>query len=268
MKGKTMKRIIGWLGALVLAASMSVASAATIRYYGPSSHSAEVATAMNNLATTLGGSTATSFSGTDDVTWTSVLASANIVFLGQSASTGSLSATTRTNIRNWVNAGGVLLVLRDGANLTLLNDVLSASMVFNGSVACCDNVPIPRTPEAAASTYASAPATLPRLNDHGAIVASSIPTGALNAYALGTDSYLMSAGFGAGSVSFLSWDWCCGDSPADRAAWDSALLSAATFSGFAPQGPREVPTLSEWGVFVLGTLLAAGAIVTLRRRQF
>jgi hypothetical protein len=263
-----MKRFISWVGVLLLGAAVSMANAATIRYYTPTDHSSAIATAASNLAASLGGSTATSFTGFDDATWTSVLASANIIFIGQDAGTSALSATSRTNIRNWVNAGGVLLVLRDGDNLTLLNNVLSSSMVFNGSVGCCDNIPIPRTPAAAGSTYASAPATLPRLNDHGTIVTSSVPVGALSAYTLGTDTYLMSAGLGAGSVTFLSWDWCCGDSPAERAAWDSALLAAASFSGFAPVGPTEIPTLSEWGVFVLGSLLALGAIVTIRRRQF
>lgn len=259
-----MKHVISWVGVLLLVTGISTANAADIRYYGSSSHSGEVATAASNLATSLGGSTATSFTGTDDATWTSLLASADIVFLGQSSSTSSLSPATRTNIRNWVNGGGVLLVLRDEQNLALLNDVLDSSMVY-GDAACCDNVPIPRTPAAAGTSYASAPATLPRLNDHG-VVQSSIPTGAVSAYELGTDSYLLSAGQGAGSVTFLSWDWCCGDSPADRAAWDSALLAAANFSG-GGGAAAPIPTLSEWALMTMAVALAALALVRLRQQQ-
>ena len=262
-----MKRFISWVGALLLVVGMSTANAATIRYYTPTDHSSEIATAASNLAASLGGSSASSFTGFDDATWTTVLASANIIFIGQDAGTAALSATTRTNITSWVNAGGVLIVLWDSSNLDLVNNVMGASMTWSYPD-CCDSVPIPRTAAAAGSTYATAPATLPRLNDHGTIVTSSVPVSALSAYTLGADTYAMSARVGAGSVSFLSWDWCCGDTPAERAAWDSALLSAASFSGFAPAGPTEVPTLSEWSLFVLASLLALGAIVTIRRRQF
>jgi hypothetical protein len=70
--------------------------------------------------------------------------------------------------------------------------------------------------------------------------------------------------YGAGSVTFLSWDWCCGDTPTTRGEWDSALLAAATYAGgFAK---IEVPTLSEWSLIVMSSLLALSALVVVRRR--
>lgn len=262
-----MKRLFGLILGLVLAVgAMSAANAAVIRYITGVDHETNIATAATKLATSLGGSTATPFTGLDDVTWSGVMASANIIFIGQSAGLASLTATTRANLATWVNGGGVLIVLWDSESLTVVNGIMGASMTWT-SPPCCDSVPIPKQSAAAGSTYDSSPATLPRLNDHGAIVASSIPATALNAYDLAGVSYVMSANVGAGSVSFLSWDWCCGDTTADRDAWDNALLSAATFSGFAsPRAQASIPTLSEWGLIVMASLLALTALVALRRR--
>jgi hypothetical protein len=95
-------------------------------------------------------------------------------------------------------------------------------------------------------------------------VTSSIPGSALNAYELTGVTHVMSAGVDSGSVSFLSWDWCCGDTGSTRAEWDAVMLVAARFSGEPPAG---VPTLSEWSLFVLSTLLATGAFLTIRRRK-
>ncbi len=36
---------------------------------------------------------------------------------------------------------------------------------------------------------------------------------------------------GSGMVGYLSWDWCCGNTEVERAEWDAALYSAATYAG-------------------------------------
>jgi hypothetical protein len=260
-----MKRVFGLiLGLMFFVGGMTAASAATIRYSTTDDHPAEIAAAAAKLATSIGGSSAAGFAANDDAAWSSALAVANIILVGQDAGTGSLSASTRTNIKSWVSSGGVLLVLWDSANLALLDGVMDSKMTWVSGGSDSGTPLIPKTASAAGTTFATAPAALGTLNNHGGISTSSLPFGANSMYALGTTTHVMVDRVGAGTAAFLSWDWCCGDTPTTRGEWDSALLAAATFAGgFAK---IEIPTLSEWGLIVMSSLLGLTALVVVRRR--
>jgi hypothetical protein len=84
-----------------------------------------------------------------------------------------------------------------------------------------------------------------------------LPADALSLYEIGGVTHVMSAEQSSGSVTFLSWDWCCGDDPDERDAWDQALLAAATFPGGLRRA--SAPALSTAALAVLaGLMLAAG----------
>lgn len=63
------------------------------------------------------------------------------------------------------------------------------------------------------------------------------------------------SGFGAGTVSWLAWDFCeCGEDDEDQADWFSLLSSAA----ITPLDLVPVPTLSNWMLILL--VLALGFV--------
>jgi hypothetical protein len=251
---------------MFIVGGISAAGAATILHWTEGdNHPSEAVTQAATLATALGGSTSAGFSGTSDGAWSAALATANIIIIPQTSSTSALSATTRSNITAWVNGGGRLMAEWTTENVDLLNSILGSSMTqtFGGSGS---GTPlIPRTAAATGTSFESAPASLPTLNNHGGIVTTSLPTGALSMYELSGVTHVMVRQVGSGSVAFMSWDWCCGDTPTTRAQWDSALLAAATFSGAFVVVPTEIPTLSEWGLIIMSALLGLTALVTVRR---
>ncbi len=225
-----MKRLILLL-ALTLVSSTLFAQ--NVYYSTNSSHSAEVATAAGVLATSLGG-TATGFNTSVDAEWVTALAGAQVILLGQGASISGLSATTETDITAWTNAGGALMGLWTQENMDLLNLVSGASMTV---ISCCASGVGTLQPEAAGTSFDGAPATI-NLNVSNAtgVAAASLPPAALAAY---TDSsgnaQVVTMGVGSGSIAFLSWDWCCSATAQERADWDAAMLSSATFAaGEAP----------------------------------
>jgi hypothetical protein len=264
-----MKRMFSLiLGVMFIAVGVSAASAATILHWTDGdNHPSQAVTQAATLATALGGSTSAGFSGTSDPAWSTALATANIIIIPQTSSTSALSATTRANIATWVNAGGRLIVQHTTENIDLLNSVLGSSIAYVYGGYGTGTPLIPRTAAAVGTTFASAPASLPMLDDHGGIVASSLPTGALSIYELGGTTHVMIRQVGSGAVAFFSWDWCCGDTPAMRAQWDSALAAAATFSGSFAVISTEIPTLSEWGLIIMSAMLGLTALIAMRRKH-
>lgn len=81
---------------------------------------------------------------------------------------------------------------------------------------------------------------------------------------------------GSGEIAYVSNG---GISPSAHASWDdtsaggagaynAALRNFAFATGVTPPAaPTPVPTLSEWGMIVLSSLLALGAVITLRRQR-
>lgn len=233
-------------------------------YYSTSvNHNSEIATAGVKLANSLG-LPSNSFDPGLDAQWPAALAGASVIFIGQSSSVDNLSGATVANIASFVAAGGVLAVLRDTDNLDLLNGVLGASMTLESSYSNNSAYDATKQATVAGSTYDTAPALLPNLNDAAAIDYTTLPGGAIAAYVDQYDhAHVMNHPLGSGQVVYLSWDWCCGDSAQDRADWDAALLSAVTLLGIT--GPPMIPTLSEFGLSLLAGLMLLGAAVGFRR---
>jgi hypothetical protein len=81
---------------------------------------------------------------------------------------------------------------------------------------------------------------------------------------------------GSGEIAYVSNG---GSSPSAIASWtdtsaggagayNAALRNFAFASGAGPiPAPTSIPTLSEWGMILLSSLLALGTIVTLRRKR-
>lgn len=257
-----MKKIATLLFGATFFILSALASAQTVYYSSTTSHSGEIADAAAALATSLGGS-AVAFDGDVAGEWATATANANVIFQGQSGQVASLSPTERSDIADFVSGGGALLLLRSPENLDLMNEILGTTMTPSGSTSGSGLPEIPRTADGDASNFASAPALLPTLNDKLPIDTASIPGSVLNAYELTGETHIASSGFGSGSVTYLSWDWCCGDTPEQRADWDSALLAAAGFSALPPVA---VPVANPVVLGMLSLMLALFGVRYLRRR--
>ncbi|MHA7817457.1 MAG: hypothetical protein ACX93N_13345 [Pseudohaliea sp.] len=250
------------LAGSLLACASALVAAQDVYYSNNTSHSGEIATAASELAGSLGGS-AVGFDGNSGAEWSTAAASASVILQGQSAQVASLSSAERSNLASFVSGGGTLLLLRSQENLDLMNEILGTSMTAGTSTSGSGTPAIPRTAAGDASSFSSAPATLPSLNDMQPINTASIPPSVLNAYELTGATHVASGGLGAGSVTYLSWDWCCGDTPAQRADWDAGLFAAA---GFSPAEPEAVPVSRPLVTVSLCLALALLGAGYLRRR--
>ena len=224
-----MKRFL-MLCILMLAATPLFAQ--SVYYSSNAAHQAEVTTAANLLASSLGG-TATGFAANNDAAWATAIANANVIWVGQSSGVASLAAGTVTDIATWVSGGGVLLTLRDQPNVDVMNTVLGTSMVIGTTYGSsfADTIKQVAT---AGSSFDSAPAALTAASDHGALAPASVSGSALVAYVsanVGAWVDVMVQESGSGVAGYLSWDWCCSATVDERAAWDAALYSAATYGG-------------------------------------
>ncbi len=254
-----MNKLTFWIYGAALLLVSGLASAQSVYYSDNTSHSGEIATAAAELAASLGGA-AVPFDGSSDGEWGTALASASVIFQGQSGQVAGLSPAVRSDIADFVSGGGALLLLRSSENIALMNEILGTTMTDGTSTSGSGTPPIPRTSAGDSSNFASAPASLPTLNDHLTIDTASIPPSVLSAYELSGETHVASASFGSGSVTYLSWDWCCGDTPAQRAEWDMALLAASGFTAIA------VPVTNPVVLGMLSFMLALFGIQYLRRR--
>lgn len=257
-----MKKLRLWVFGAACFLVSALASAQTVYYSSSTSHSGDIATAAAALAASLGGS-AVDFDGDNAAEWATATANADVIFQGQSGQVASLSPAERSDIADFVSDGGALLLLRSTENVDLMNEILGIAMTTSGSVSGSGLPDIPRTADGDASNFSTAPSVLPTLNDKLPIDTASIPGSVLNAYELSGATHIASATFGAGTVTYLSWDWCCGDTPEQRADWDSALLAAA---GFTPRPAVPVPVANPVVLGMLSLMLALFGVRYLRRR--
>lgn len=252
-----MKRVL-LLSVLFIVYTPSFAQ--SVYYSQNASHSGEIATAAALLASSMGG-TATAFDSGVNAAQVSALANGDVIFIGQSSETNNIDAPTRTNIASWVSTGGVLLTLRDTDNIALANDLLGTSMSLLPSNWNDPDDEAFKAPQAAGTSFDSAPASLPPLNDYAAINPATMSEAGYPVYADQFDAvHVMVQPLGSGFVSYFSWDWCCGDTPQDRADWDAALYSAAVFSDEVG-ATSAIPTLNEWTMLLLASLILIGGAV-------
>ncbi len=166
----------------------------------------------------------------------------------------SFSPTDQAAIAAFTTAGGHTVVLgAHGDEVAFLNSVFGY-VVVNFAAPSADNAPISRV-------TGTGPPTLLALD--GSWFIDSAPGTVLYTRDAGGDAAFIDS-FGAGTVSWLAWDFCCGTSDAVEADWFSLLGTAAITATAAAAAP--VPTLSEWMLVLLVMLLGFVAMAELRRR--
>jgi Ca2+-binding RTX toxin-like protein len=137
-------------------------------------------------------------------------------------------------LREFVASGGTLAISGDGGSnyATLLNRAFGTTLNDGGSSA-----PSARTGAVAGTTFATDPANITDNDATTGVLASSLPTGALNLYAHGTDSTVFAFGFGKGQVEYLGWDWFDAKPTFTQdGGWLQVLNSAISKTNGTPSG--------------------------------
>ncbi|MGE5088498.1 MAG: IPTL-CTERM sorting domain-containing protein [Candidatus Levyibacteriota bacterium] len=245
-----------------MAANVALYADTTYVDYTPPATSSE---AYNmQVALTAMGHTVTTFTGTSGAAWTSALAGAQVLVVpeqenGQIA--GNLAGAAVTAIQNFVNTGGILIVGEDYSGILFLNSVFGYSIAFTTGNASTI------TAAAASTVFAGGPASLTDNNATGGYATSSLPAGGLCAYASGTDCMVFQINQGSGKIFQLGYDFFDAvPNGTQDGGWNAVLALAS--GGAGPTGPVAVPTLSEYGIALLGLILAAAAALSLRQRRF
>jgi hypothetical protein len=214
---------------------------------------------LNAAITSLGHST-TSFSGTTQANFANALAGADVLVIPEleiGNLNAALSAGAKTEITNFVNGGGGIVVVGDGAgrSIALLNSLFGYSLTHNTFVAGGSTVL--NAIAATATSFAGGPATLPNSDGTELLNTVSLPGSALAIYTNGPQTTVFVNDQGAGYAAFLGFDWFASPTPT---SWNTVLHSALTYQNASvPEGSS---TLLLAGIAGLGLFacrsLAAG----------
>ena len=193
------------------------------------------------------------------------------------------SAATATNLSNWVNSGGRLFITGYDSIVSPDDPVLWGLL---GGSDGNDVSPSPGAVINVANTLTTGVVDIRGVTPSGGytdqdslsglgggtvcVVADTANPGAchwtLRTLGSGEIAYVSNGQIGPTSA-WASWT----DTSAGGAgAYNAALRNFAFGSGagpVVPLAPASIPTLSEWGMIILSSLLALGTILTLRRQR-
>ena len=248
---------------------LGVANAAEVALYRDGSF-VDLNQEAKNLANTLinNGDTVIDITGTTGA-FVGPLATADILVIPEleiGDLNAALDASTRDNIRAFVDTGGIMVVHggSSGANdkaITLMNAIFGVSFVASGSD-CNGTTFSPLTSEAESQGFSGAPSPLTNLSCTTKVTKASIAsTGGTTIYEYDADdAVVFSVGKGSGRLFFFGWDWY--DAPPQGSAdgnWPPLYGFISTNSNAIASGGKRpltpVPTLPFFGLLALSSLL-------------
>lgn len=208
----------------------------------------------------------TAFTGITSAEWSSALAGKSVLVIPEVYDLAAdLPADTMAVIDSFCSGGGRIVLAGSGEAANFPNAVFGYALGLGSSgVSSVDTVAAAGTP------FAGGPATLPDANAMYSFTAVSLPSGARAVYNNGTDSMVFTVAYGAGSVTFLGFDWYdARPVGVQDGGWNSALLSAVNNAPTVYVEPGSVaipvPTLNPLALALLALLLGTAAM--LHRRQ-
>lgn len=226
--------------------------------YNPGNSGSEA----SNLQATLvsQGDTVNTFTGTTASDWSTALTGVNVLVIPEQENGAlypALAAGAVTAIQNFVTNGGTLIVGQDYENF--LNSMFGWSLATGG------NDPYSLTANAAGTSFAGGPATLPYNNDTTGF--TGLPTSATCMYDNTGTCAVFTATYGSGSIIYLGWDWFdAAPTGTQDGGWLSVLNSAVTFNPTAAN-VQPIPTLGYPALLLL-TLALIGFVARKRRSLF
>ena len=241
------------LMAAAIACAPALAQAATFNIFADSGY-VDTTREQPNIqaqAIALGNTLASAFTGTDDASWIAATTGVDTILLPEferGNPSGVMSATAKGALTSFVSNGGNLVISAafDAPTVGFLNDVFGFSLApsYTGS-------DLSLNAAAGGTAFAAGPASLPWTNGTYSVLASSLPTGALNLYTDGTATSVFSVAYGGGNITYLGFDWF---QSASEAGWGQVLdisMNLATT-------PATVP-LPASALLLLGGLGGLGA---------
>ncbi|MBI5607573.1 MAG: hypothetical protein HY902_01680 [Deltaproteobacteria bacterium] len=166
----------------------------------------------------------------DDSGWATAMSvvnggSADFILVGENSSYYTLSAQTKTDINNWLAAGGHVVWLgAHGGEVSKLNDNFGLSLTSGVMDASAAHIAF-KTSNAIGTQYANGPAELATLNL--TIFLHGIPAGDVRYEDPDAGTQGGVAVFehkvGIGSLTYYGWDFCCGGTEAQIDAWYDVL---------------------------------------------
>ena len=193
------------------------------------------------------GETVNVFTGTTAADFTAALAGQDSLVIPEQEKAGGppclsddMGADGRDVVKNFVSAGGQLVVMsvgRNFCNTQFVNQVFGFNM-NEGREADVYN----KTAAAAGTEWADGPDSIPNNNGTGDIDPTTLPTGAKAIYS-DADGFaaVVDIPFGDGSITMLGWDWYDSTPP------NPTLGSGPVFDGASRQMHRGVPTGTQPG---------------------
>ncbi|MDP9387420.1 MAG: hypothetical protein M3Q48_05690 [Actinomycetota bacterium] len=175
------------------------------------------------------GHTVTPFTGVSAAEFEAALASADVLVvpeLERRDLAADLSDEAKAAIAGFVAGGGSMVVFGAVAPTTqnLLNAVFGFSVSEQGTP-----IPSARQPAAEGTEFAGEAATLPQNDGMDHLTVASLPAGARSVYGDGTRSTVAVLPHGAGSITYLGWDWFASSPPSEGGqdgGWQSVLDAA------------------------------------------
>jgi hypothetical protein len=155
------------------------------------------------------GLTVHTFTGLTAADWSAALTGATALVIPElevNDLAPALTPEVRTVIRDYVDAGGGLIVMGShytpGHAANFLNAVFGTSVTEQNALSSYN-----RTAAAAGTEFADEAPTLPPNEGTSTLAISSLPAGARVIYGSATQAAVALAGFGDGSIAYVGWDW-------------------------------------------------------------
>lgn len=151
------------------------------------------------------GHTAAPFTGLSAADFSAAVAGGQVLLfpeMERGQLTNSTDATAEAVIRDFVSAGGTLVVSLPSTNsINSLNDIFGFGLVQSGAGVSS------LTAQANGTTFEGGPASLTDANATRSLETSSLPAGSLSIYASGADTMVATMPFGNGQIVVLGYDW-------------------------------------------------------------
>jgi predicted outer membrane repeat protein len=197
---------------------------------GTTSESDNVQATLSSL-----GASVSTFVGISGPQWTTELAGTGIVLIPEQENgslSASLSSDAATALRNFVGAGGGLIVngTYGSSNTALLLNSVFGFATSEGTA----GLTFTQTLAANGTAFSADAFSLPPNNGTNALATSSLPAGALSLYEASGQTAIALLKYGSGKIVFLGWDWFeAAPAGSQDGGWIQALNSAVLEVGLS-----------------------------------
>lgn len=177
-----------------------------------------------------------------------------------------LSVTEKQILKNYIESGGSLFIAGSTQNIDLLNDVFGFNLASAGNLST--GFSLKDANEAAGTLYEACPESIPNLNATF-LINSSMPSAKRCIYRSGDNAALAFFNVGAGSITYLGYDFNNSGPGCSQAAsvWTGCITETSIMVADVGIDKVMVPTLSQWGIINLMLILIIMSVNELKQSR-